>query len=67
MSPIADAPDPEELKRKAEVEREARFLEAVKAASSASETDEALSGTEGTGKTRKMKAKIESPRLSITK
>ena len=67
MSPFADVLDPGELKKKAEEEREARFLEAVKAVSSASETDDAMSGTEGTGKVRKMKAKIESPRLSLTK
>lgn len=66
VSPFADVPDPGELKRMAEEEREARFLEAVKAVSSASETDDAMSGTEGKGKARKMKAKIESPRLSLT-
>lgn len=64
VSPFADAPTPEELKRQAEKEREEQFLQAVKAVSSASE-DEAASGTEAGG--RRMKAKITPSSLAVVK
>jgi len=57
---------PEELRRQAEMEREAQFLQAVKAVSSASETDEATSGAEAGGRKR-MKAQIDPPSLAVAK
>jgi len=48
------------------MEREAQFLQAVKAVSSASETDEATSGAEAGGRKR-MKAQIDPPSLGVAK
>ena len=67
VSPYADAPSVEQEQKREEEARKKEFLKAVNAISSASETDEAASGTEAkrgalSGKTASAKAPAQKPK-----